>query len=336
MIRNCRIIGNRYNLLKFALAKPEVNRWYKLFAINQANIQVNMPIGPLITAILPLGYLLSASLSAGLLAYPLHWFLQDSVSFRAVVSRGTLVLILLSLPWIMTRLNLKRSDLGLPTPARLWFQGLTGGLLVGIAIMALLVLLEAALGLRAGIWSPGQFVDRLLEASAKPLLIGVLVGCIEELLFRGVLLGALAKYRGSFYAIAISAFYYAALHFYHSSLKLPTDSLDWSSGLIVVWDGFMHLFNWNHLDSFAALYCAGLLLGCLRLLAKPGLALCIGVHTGWVYSLRTSLALTDMTAASPWRFLVGDYDHIIGWLAAVWLALLTVPLLLMLHKRTQA
>uniref|UniRef100_UPI0012E32CDC CPBP family intramembrane glutamic endopeptidase n=1 Tax=Methylogaea oryzae TaxID=1295382 RepID=UPI0012E32CDC len=170
----------------------------------------------------------------------------------------------------------------------------------------------------------------------QALLVGVLVGCIEELLFRGVLLGALAQRRGAVYAVAVSAFYYAILHFFHSDLKLPEDGLGWQSSFTYIGDGFRHLLRWNNADSFAALYCAGLLLGCARLLVGPGLALCIGIHAGWVYTLRTTLALTDLVPASPLGFLVGDYDHIIGWLAAGWLTLLTLPLLRTLHRRRPA
>lgn len=292
-----------------------------------------MPPGPLTAALLPLSYLLTALAGAGLLAYPLHQAWHGAVSLRALVSRGALALVLLGLPWLIVKLRLGRRELGLPHSAALWLPGLLGGLLAGVLIMALLVLLETALGLRIGIWPPGQFAGRLLEVSAKPLLVGLLVGSAEEWLFRGVLLGALAKFRSPLYAIVVSAFYYAALHFYHSSLKLPPEQLSWSSGFVIVGDGFVHLFQWNHLDSFAALYCAGLFLGCLRLLAGHGLALCIGVHAGWVYTLRTSLALTDLAPASPWRFLVGNYDHIIGWLAAAWLALLALPLLWTLRRR---
>lgn len=294
-----------------------------------------MSLGPITTALLPLGYLLTALTGAGLLAYPLYQALHGAVSLRAVVSRLTLALIVLGLPWLAAKLRLGRSGLGLPARTVEWIQGLAAGLLAGAAVMVLLVLLETALGLRVGTWPPEQFAASLLRASAKPLLVGLLVGGIEELLFRGVLLGALAQRRSVFYAIAVSAFYYAALHFFHSDLKPPEDSLNWHSGFAIVWDGYTHLFRWSHLDSFAALYCAGLFLGCLRLLAGSGLALCIGVHAGWVYILRTSQALTDLAPASPWLFLVGDYDHVIGWLAAGWLALLTLPLLWALRKRRQ-
>lgn len=295
-----------------------------------------MPPRLLLIALLPLGYLLIPLLSAGLLAYPLHLLLHDAMSLRAVVSRGTLALIVLSLPWLIRRLRLTAHELGLAAPTALKLKNLMIGLTAGAGIMGLLVLMEAAWGLRVGIWPPGEFAAAWLRASAKPLLVGVLVGCVEELLFRGVLLGALLRYRRPFYAVTVSAFYYAALHFYHSELKLPPDSLHWGSGLLVVRDGFAHLLRWSHLDSFAALFFAGILLGCLRLLLRCGLLLCIGVHIAWVYTLRTTLALTDLAPTTPWRFLVGDYDHIIGWLAAVWLALLCLPLLLIVRRRSMS
>jgi membrane protease YdiL (CAAX protease family) len=287
-----------------------------------------MPWGSFAGAILPLGYLLAALLGAALISYPLHQLLQGAVSLRALLSRGALALILLSLPWLVRALCLGRRELGLPQQWRQGLAGLAVGLLAGVAVMSVLVLLEAGLGLRIGVWPPGQFAARLLQASAKPLLVGLAVGCVEELLFRGVLLGALLKYRGPLYAIAVSAFYYAALHFYHSGLKVPAEEVQWGSAFLIAADGFQHMFQWKNLDSFAALYCAGLLLGCVRCLAgSAGLALCIGVHAGWVYTLRAALALTDLNAASPWRFAVGEYDHVIGWLAAAWLALLVLPLL---------
>lgn len=283
--------------------------------------------------LLPALFLMSAVVLAALSAYPLFLLLDGAVSVRALVSRGTLVLIVCALPWLIRHLGLTRQTLGLPVGARRGLTGLGSGFVLGVAVMAALVGMELAIGIRAATWPADGFFPYWVQASGKPLLVGCLVGVLEEFLFRGVLLGAVARCRPPLYAIATSAAYYATVHFFHSGLKVPASEVDWSSGLRVAGDAFQHLMRWDNIDSFLALFLAGLFLGCLRVLAPAGLAVCMGIHTGWVYVLRTGTQISDPVAASPWAFLVGNYDHTIGWLAASWLALLTLPLLWIAQHR---
>jgi hypothetical protein len=66
---------------------------------------------------------------------------------------------------------------------------------------------------------------------------------------------------------------------------------------------------------------AGLLLALVRERAGH-IGWCIGLHAGWVLVIQASRRLTDVNDDSPLSFLVGDYDGIIGWLAALWIGLL--------------
>jgi hypothetical protein len=63
------------------------------------------------------------------------------------------------------------------------------------------------------------------------------------------------------------------------------------------------------------------LLGLIR--ARTGhIAACIGLHAGWVCVIGVLRGLSVRNPASPWSFLVGDYDGVVGWLVFAWAALI--------------
>ena len=76
-------------------------------------------------------------------------------------------------------------------------------------------------------------------------------------------------------------------------------------------------------DSFIALFAAGLLLSLIR--ERSGnIALCIGIHAGWVLTIKLTREVTNAATDAPAAFLIGSYDNIIGWAAAVVLGLVTL------------
>jgi len=84
---------------------------------------------------------------------------------------------------------------------------------------------------------------------------------------------------------------------------------------------FIDLFEWRNLDSIVSLFLVGVLLALVRE-GRGQIGWCIGLHAGWVFVIQMTRKLTDGNAASGLAFLAGDYDGIIGWLAAVWIGAL--------------
>jgi hypothetical protein len=76
-----------------------------------------------------------------------------------------------------------------------------------------------------------------------------------------------------------------------------------------------------------ALFCAGLFLAAVRLVRLDYLALCVGIHAGWVVVIKLGRRYTNPDPHVPLARLVGPYDQIIGYAAAGWITLLLAALL---------
>ena len=71
------------------------------------------------------------------------------------------------------------------------------------------------------------------------------------------------------------------------------------------------------------MFTAGVLLGLVR--ERTGsIAFCIGIHAGWVLSIKMTKEVTVLDSTAPTAFLVGGYDNIIGWAAAAVLVVATM------------
>jgi hypothetical protein len=105
--------------------------------------------------------------------------------------------------------------------------------------------------------------------------------------------------------------------------EVPADQLAWYSGFLVL----AHLFDQYAdptllLDSFLALFAVGMLLALVR--AKTGnIAWCIGLHAGWVMTIKVSKDITEADYGAEYAFLIGTYDGLIGYLALALIATLT-------------
>ena len=81
------------------------------------------------------------------------------------------------------------------------------------------------------------------------------------------------------------------------------------------------VFRAENVDSFAALLVAGLALGLVRL-RYGHVALAIGIHAGWVLTIKVFKKYTYILPESPQRYLAGSYDDFIGWVAVASLGVL--------------
>ena len=193
-----------------------------------------------------------------------------------------------------------------------------GLLSLGVVCVALYAfevrVLRDNLSMESGYW---------LGVFAKAMLSAVAVGVLEELWFRGGLFTLLHRGGGVALAILGGSVFYAGAHF----LKIPAgfdvgDAQQWG-GLRVLEAAAQNVFQLQHLDSFVALLIAGITLALVRQ-RQGDVALCIGIHAGWVLVIKVFKKLTHLSPEGPQRILAGQYDGVIGWLAAACLAVMLV------------
>lgn len=267
----------------------------------------------------PLIYLLiCASIAAGI-AYPIFKLLHgDNLSlYRSIVSRGGQVILVLGIFPLFTWKKTSVAVLGFSRKLPIQFLG---GLFLGALTLGLHVYALIELDIRGFIWSKLATLDFDFLA-VKSLITGLSVGLLEEILFRGALLGFLMRSSGIAWAVAISAFYYAALHFIGTLWTTDLSLVNWTTGFLIALDGFSHLKT-APLDSFLGLFTAGVFLGSIRAFYPSALGFCVGVHAGWVFIIQSSNNTTYPISGSPLNFLVGPHDGYVGFLSTSWLWLI--------------
>jgi membrane protease YdiL (CAAX protease family) len=269
-------------------------------------------------------YLLGCLVLGALLTYPVMetgWVDHDP---HRVMGRLAQVFILLGLwPFLKAMGLADRSVLGYGATRRDFLHALWRGWLFGVLILLALALALFSLGVIVPDPGGEDWIGRLAKKLVQALLAGLLIGLLEETFFRGALYGAIRRRGGIPSAVFWTALLYAMLHFMKPH-PLP-------DGVVFDWDGawqmFLHVFTgvfqWKHLDSMTALFLVGVFLALVR--ERTGhIGWGVGLHAGWVFVIQVTRHLTDGDPASPHAWLTGNYDGIIGWLAAAWIGLLAL------------
>lgn len=232
-------------------------------------------------------YLLAVLAAAVLLSPPVYWLFQwladagiftafEGFPFHRYFTRIAQVTALVLL-WPLVRwLNIRRrQELGIDRNP-VFFRDLGVGLLVTLGLMAAL-----------GAFYFSQEIYRLRPEIGWSKLLriagsAVVVGSIEELLFRGVVLGLAIPALGRWGGIVFSAAAFAGVHFLRPA-RGDTETVTWTSG-------FEQLFSFVSAAppfpllaaGLATLLAAGILLAAATVRTRS-LALAIGIHAGWVF-----------------------------------------------------
>jgi uncharacterized protein len=190
------------------------------------------------------------------------------------------------------------------------------GLLTVMMLMAGAGLLMLLVGARS--WNAGV-TERIPAVLARAGSSGLVVGLLEEILFRGVLFGLLLRSLRLGPALVWSSVIYAALHF----LGRPADpeEMRWWSGWGTVGGMISGLFmDARIIPAGLTLTMLGMLLG-VCYWRTGDLFLSVGIHAGLVFSLKVLGSVTSPVAASHLWFW-GSKRWIDGWLALVLVAVL--------------
>ncbi len=250
-------------------------------------------------------YFIATLLLGALLAPVLYWSVQWLAAHQilAVLARydfekffhRALLIAAVVLFWPLLRsLNIKSwSELGL-APNKHRFRDLLAGFLLAVipllCCIALLLLLHGYSIRNSVRWSE---LDNVILAS-------LFVPVIEELFFRGLLLGILLRSGTRLAALVLTSAFFAILHF----LKGPEETVatvTWMSGFVSLANSFDQFRDLALvLGGFTTLFLLGCVLADARIRTRS-LALAIGLHCGWIFAAGLfSIVARPSQIGLPW------------------------------------
>ena len=261
-----------------------------------------------------------------LLAYPVHLISENfaDLHFHKLVSHTTLIcgLIFSGIYLKINQLD-SRQAFGFNISKNNFLKNILQGIFAGILILVLLKLFLILFGVHQIKPNLDYFWSNLFLIFIKAILAGLVVGLIEESIFRGALLSSLTKKTSALLAISLTSLVYAAVHFLKYR-TLPEDTeITWVTGLEMLPDALVRFSDPNIIDHFLTLFALGVLLAMIRL-RNRNIALCIGVHAGIVMAMKVAGRFSEYVPASQFNFLVSKYDHTLGYLSFAWLLVLTI------------
>ena len=234
-----------------------------------------------------LAYLVGVVLLSALVSPPLYWIgtwlaeagwlrIVKGFPFHRYFSRSVQICSLLLLWPAFRWIGIRRfSELGIEKNYRRW-QDVSFGFFIAFVPVVLL--------------GCGYFFYDLMQvrgdlpysALIKIFSTAAVVSCMEEFLFRGVVLGLLLMAMRRPFAIGLSAFFFAIVHFLKTSKASGFESVGWGSGfseLLLVFSGAppWPVFLWG----MVSLIVAGIILG-IATTKTHSLFLPIGLHAGWI------------------------------------------------------
>ncbi|HKK15770.1 MAG TPA: CPBP family intramembrane glutamic endopeptidase, partial [Gammaproteobacteria bacterium] len=189
-------------------------------------------------------FIVLALVTAALLSYPVYLILDifSDIPFHKIISRlSSLCGLLFIFLYLRFNNNLNARTIGFnladPHPGSDIIRGFVSGVLIILVLETLLLLLDIHIPEPELEFSP-EFIAGMI---IKALVAGIMVALLEELLYRGALLGGLAAKTGTLNAIITSSLIYAAVHFIRFPRIHADVDISWQTGLISL-SGAFHRF----------------------------------------------------------------------------------------------
>ncbi len=252
-------------------------------------------------------YLAGIVLLGALAAPPLFWFAQALAGhgvlsglarydFETYFHRALLIAAIVLLWPLLRVLHVCNwRDLGLAKNPRPATDTLAGFLIAAVPLLccgAVLVALHVYSLRSSFLWSKMPAV--LAATFAVPV--------VEEILFRGLILGVLLRGFSRLAALLLTSALFSIIHFLKApEATTPNDSVRWFSGFVSVAHSFGQFRDpWLLLAGFLTLFIIGCILADARL-ATRSLWLPIGLHAGWIFGNGLfSKAAHRALLALPW------------------------------------
>ncbi|MDP3334257.1 MAG: CPBP family intramembrane metalloprotease [Methylococcaceae bacterium] len=273
-------------------------------------------------ALVPLLVLLAITFNACILGYLIAWSFDDPSLLRKLIIRITQISLLLSIYPVMRKLKLTKVDLGL-AERKVFIKQLLHGL--GLGVLTLLPIFIVLYVFKVNVFDDSQpwSVGLVLKKVTIALLLASLIGVVEELVFRGMLLAGLKRNMPIIVAVLLSATYYAALHFLDSKSSVNAETFSLLSAFHLLAGAFINVFDSENTAAFFALLMVGILLAVIRTELKQSLAVCIGCHASWVWQIKMSKSLFNTNPNAEYLTIFeGHSGGVLGPLATYWLAIL--------------
>lgn len=213
-----------------------------------------------------------------------------------------------------------------------WISELGKGFMLGIFSMGLIPVMGLAVG---GYVFKDELRITMLAGALFYMLVALLVGFLEETLFRGVVYDWAKRLVSLLPAVLIAGLLFSLAHFLNPMLPAGVVHGHWHSGFQTLWRavqsfdfGSIHFFPYS-----LTLFLIGSAL-CIVMTARGDILMIAGIHAGWIWILKVSAQLLERTDHYGW--LLGHDMIISKTYAAVIIAtafLLVVVLISMLPRR---
>lgn len=234
-----------------------------------------------------------------------------------IASRLFDLFLLVSLIGVVRHLRLRGSsawgwDVSRPLAARQF----TVGLVLGILTMTVVSVTMVRLGARP--MDPTIGGAEVLGSVRAGIGSGLVVGLVEETLFRGLIQGAASRGRpGTVFALVAVSALFAAVHFL-ASVHIAHADVTPESGAVLLRGTLLAFAQPASLaDSFCALFAVGVLTGLARILTGNVL-FAAGLHAGWVMIMRVTVGITALPVDSERSWLISAHDGYTGWLVVAY------------------
>jgi len=242
-------------------------------------------------------YLLATLVLGALLAAPLYWgghwlashgiltWLADT-PFQKFFHRGLLVAAIVLL-WPTARCLRVPNVRALGLEANPWrWRDLGAGFAASFLMMVVLAAVLLALHVV-------RLRDHIHGADLAGIAASaVVVSILEEWLFRGAILGLLARAMNRYVALFTTSALFSILHFLKPDDMAMPHIVGWLSGFALIPGAFAQFREpWLVLGGFTTLFCVGWILGWARLKTRS-LWMAVGLHAGWVFGIMSFSKIT--------------------------------------------
>lgn len=271
-------------------------------------------------------FVMLAFLVGAVLAYPLKIMLDPllSLEYRKYLTYATLIsgLIISGMYlWMYNLLSFKA--FGFSGKPNKFLNSMLNGFAYGVVIMLIIEVLLFLLDIHELDTNRSITTSSVSLVIIKALVAGLLIGLVEESIFRGALFTGLYKQTGAVITVFFSSLVYSAVHFIRYREVPPDIDIGWFAGLQMMPAAFRRFQHWSITDYFLTLFIFGVLLGLLRLKHRS-IAACIGVHAGIVMLIKLADYFTNRTHNSDYDYLVSQYNSTFGWISFVVILLFTI------------
>ena len=203
-------------------------------------------------------------------------------------------------------------------------QGFFRQFLFGFLMAGISLLIYYSLAILFGAWmihvdfdSVGIIVSKII----KYILLGCLIGFIEEAFFRGFILQSFMEDMSLPVAVCACSLIYSMLHFFRADVHVAT-GFQAFVGFTTIIQFFKPLFFQfiKNLPSIIGLFLVGVVLSYAFIQTKS-LYLSIGLHSGWIFMMKAD-GLFLVRIREMWGWFFGDSKLVTGIL--VWFFLLCI------------